>query len=84
MIQQKQQKNFQKKKDLEKKENQMKKIDDYLSTYMKNINGIVISKENGTPIYLKKYKYNTNFFLIKINTIFQKIILIITHGHKKN
>ena len=32
---------------------------------MKNINGIVISKEIGTLIYLKKYKYNTNFYFNK-------------------
>ena len=39
----------------------MKNIDDYLSTYMKKINGLVISKEDGTPIYLKKYVYKTIF-----------------------
>ena len=51
-----------KKNDIELKENEFNNIDDYLSVHMKKINGIVISKKDGQPIYLKEYIYKTHFF----------------------
>ena len=59
-------KNVPAKNDIELKENEFDNIDDYLSVHMKKINGIVISKQDGIPIYLKEYIWKQNFSF-KIN-----------------
>ena len=61
MNQYQKQKMFQKKNDLELKDNEIENIDDFLSIHMKKINEIVISKKDGLPIYLKEYIYKTHF-----------------------